>query len=92
MGKAKRDYFKGFYRILKNGDKYDLVFTHSLDGDHHGRGLNCDVEIAVNCSMNQIKEAVKENKIKRAIWYGSGSNHYIMPKDFISGKVLLFLI
>ena len=92
MGKAKRDYIKGFYRILKNGDKYDLVYTNSIDGDPYGRGLNCDLEIARDCSMNQLKEAVKENKITRAIWYGTGSDSYIMPRDFVSGKVMLLII
>ena len=49
--RAKRDYCKGVYRLLYEYDdktKFDLVLTHSLNGDPNGRGLNCDFVIGIN--------------------------------------------
>ena len=49
--KAKRDYNKGVYRLLyvyPDKTKFDLVLTHSIDGDPNGKGLNADFVFAEN--------------------------------------------
>lgn len=87
--KAKRDYCKGVYRLLYEYDdltKFDLVLTHSLNGDPNGRGLNCDFVIAQKIDWEQLKTEIKKNKITRAIWFGNREEDYVIPKDVISGR------
>ena len=72
-----------------NNKKYDLVLTHSLDGDPDGNGLNSDFVFASNLTMDEFKNEVKKNKITRAIWFANREDGYVMPKDLISGKVQL---
>lgn len=87
--KAERDYVKGVYRMLYDYDdlnKFDLVLTHSLDGDPKGRGLNSDFVFAEKIEWKDLKEQIKRNKITRAIWYGVGEDGYVMPKDVVSGR------
>ena len=87
--KAKRDYCKGVYRLLfeyKDTTKFDLVLTHSVDGDPNGKGLNADFVLAEKIDWKQLKEEIKKNKITRAIWFANYKDGYVMPKDVISGK------
>ena len=87
--KAKRDYCKGVYRLLYEYDdktKFDLVFTHSLNGDPNGRGLNCDFVLAQKIDWEQFKSEIKKNKITRAIWFSNREDGYVIPKDVVSGK------
>lgn len=87
--KAKRDYCKGVYRLLyeyNDKTKFDLVLTHSLNGDPNGRSLNCDLVIAQKINWEQLKTEIKKNKITRAIWFSNREDGYVIPKDVISGK------
>lgn len=87
--KAKRDYCKGVYRLLYIYDdksKFDLVITHSVDGDPNGRGLNADFVFASKINWNDLKREIKKNKITRAIWFSNNEDGYVMPKDVVSGK------
>lgn len=87
--KAKRDYSKGVYRLLYIYDdksKFDLVLTHSIDGDPNGRGLNADFVFASKIDWNDLKDEIKKNKITRAIWFSNSEDGYVMPKDVVSGK------
>lgn len=87
--KAKRDYNKGVYRLLyrySDKTKFDLVLTHSVDGDSNGKGLNADFVFAENINWEQLKEEIKKNKITRAIWFSNREDGYAMPKDIISGR------
>lgn len=87
--KAKRDYCKGVYRLLYIYDdksKFDLVFTHSIDKDPRGKGLNVDFVFASKIDWEQLKKEIKKNKIARAIWFSNSEDGYVMPKDVVSGK------
>ena len=87
--KAKRDYCKGVYRLLyiyPDKTKFDLVLTHSIDGDSNGKGLNADFVFAKNINWEQLKEEIKKNKITRAIWFSNREDGYAMPKDIVSGR------
>lgn len=87
--KAKRNYNKGVYRLLYRYDdkkKFDLVLTHSVDGDPNGKGLNADFVFAKNINWEQLKEEIKKNKITRAIWFSNREDGYAMPKDIVSGR------
>jgi len=87
--KAKRDYNKGVYRLLyvyPDKTKFDLVLTHSINGDPNGKGLNADFVFASKIDWEQLKKEIKKNKITRAIWFGVGENNYVMPKDVVSGR------
>lgn len=87
--KAKRDYCKGVYRLLyeyKDTTKFDLVLTHSMNGDPNGRGFNCDFVIAEKIDWEQLKTEIKKNKITRAIWFGTREEDYVMPKEITSGR------
>ena len=87
--KAKRDYCKGIYRLFfeyKDTTKFDLVLTHSMNGDPNGRGFNCDFVIAEKIDWEQLKTEIKNNHITRAIWFGTREEDYVMPKDVTSGK------
>lgn len=87
--KAKRNYNKGVYRLLyaySDKTKFDLVLTHSIDGDPNGKGLNADFVFAKNINWEQLKIEIKKNKIIRAIWFSSREDGYVMPKDIISGR------
>lgn len=87
--KAKRDYCKGVYRLLYIYDdktKFDLVLTHSMDRDPNGHGMNADFVFAEAIDWEQLKSEIKKNKITRAIWFGTGEDNYVMPKDVISGR------
>ena len=87
--KAKRDYNKGVYRLLYRYDdkkKFDLVLTHSVDGDPNGKGLNAVFVFAENINWEQLKEEIKKNKITRAIWFSNREDGYAMPKDIVSGR------
>lgn len=87
--KAKRDYCKGVYRLLYIYDdktRFDLVLTHSMDGDPNGHGMNADFVFAEAIDWEQLKKEIKKNKITRAIWFGTGEENYIMPKDIVSGR------
>ncbi len=87
--KAKRDYCKGVYRLLYIYDdktRFDLVLTHCMDGDPNGRGLNSDFVFAEAINWEELKSEIKKNKITRAIWFGTGEDNYVMPKDVVSGK------
>ena len=87
--KAKRDYNKGVYRLLyeySDKTKFDLVLTHSVDGDPNGKGLNADFVLAEKIDWKQLKEEIKKNKITKAIWFANYEDGYVMPKDIISGK------
>lgn len=87
--KAKRDYSKGVYRLLYVYDdksKFDLVLTHSIDGDPNGKELNADFVFATNINWEQLKKEIKKNKITRAIWFSNREDGYVIPKDVVSGK------
>lgn len=87
--KAKRDYCKGVYRLLYIYDdktKFDLVLTHSMDGDPNGHGMNADFVFAEAIDWEQLKKEIKKNKITRAIWFANYEDGYVMPKDVVSGK------
>ena len=87
--KAKRDYCKGVYRLLyiyNDKSKFDLVLTHSIDGDPNGKGLNADFVFASKINWNDLKREIKKNKITRAIWFSNNEDGYVMPKDVVSGK------
>ena len=87
--KAKRDYCKGVYRLLYIYDdktKFDLVLTHSMDGDPNGHGMNADFVFAEAIDWEQLKKENKKNKITRAIWFANYEDGYVMPKDVISGR------
>lgn len=87
--KAKRDYSKGVYRLLyrySDKTKFDLVLTHSIDGDPNGKGLNADFVFASKINWEQLKKEIKKNKITRAIWVSNSEDGYVMPKDVVSGK------
>lgn len=87
--KAKRDYCKGVYRLLYIYDdktKFDLVLTHSMDGDPNGHGMNADFVFAEAIDWEQLKKEIKKNKITRAIWFANYEDGYVMPKDVISGR------
>ena len=93
--KAKRDYCKGVYRLLYIYDdktKFDLVLTHSIDGDPNGHGMNADFVFAEAIDWEQLKKEIKKNKITRAIWFGIGEDNYVMPKDITSGKYMGVII
>ena len=87
--KAKRNYNKGVYRLLYRYDdkkKFDLVLTHSVDGDPNGKGLNADFVFAQKINWEQLKTEIKKNKITRAIWFGNREEDYVIPKDVTSGR------
>lgn len=87
--KAKRDYCKGVYRLLYIYDdktKFDLVLTHSMDGDPNGHGMNADFVFAEAIDWEQLKKEIKKNKITRAIWFANYEDGYVMPKDVINGR------
>lgn len=87
--KAKRDYNKGVYRLLyvyPDKTKFDLVLTHSIDGDPNGKGLNANFVFAKKIDWEQLKTEIKKNKITRAIWFARGEDGYVMPKDVVSGR------
>ena len=87
--KAKRDYNKGVYRLLyvyPDKTKFDLVLTHSIDGDPNGKGLNADFVFAQKINWEQLKTEIKKNKITRAIWFGNREEDYVIPKDVTSGR------
>ena len=87
--KAKRNYCKGVYRLLyiyNDKSKFDLVLTHSIDGDPNGKGLNADFVFASKINWNDLKREIKKNKITRAIWFSNNEDGYVMPKDVVSGK------
>lgn len=87
--KAKRNYNKGVYRLLyrySDKTKFDLVLTHSVDGDPNGKGLNADFVFATNINWEQLKKEIKKNKITRAIWFSNREDGYVIPKDVVSGK------
>lgn len=93
--KAKRDYCKGVYRLLYIYDdktKFDLVLTHSMDGDPNGHGMNADFVFAEAIDWEQLKKEIKKNKITRAIWFGTGEDNYVMPKNITSGKYMGVII
>lgn len=93
--KAKRDYCKGVYRLLYIYDdktKFDLVLTHSMDGDPNGYGMNADFVFAEAIDWEELKREIKKNKITRAIWFGTGEDNYIMPKDITSDKYMGVII
>lgn len=93
--KAKRDYCKGVYRLLYIYDdktRFDLVLTHSMDGDPNGHGMNVDFVFAEAIDWEQLKSEIKKNKITRAIWFGTGEENYVMPKDVVSGKYMGVII
>ncbi len=93
--KAKRNYCKGVYRLLYIYDdktKFDLVLTHSIDGDPNGHGMNADFVFAEAIDWEQLKKEIKKNKITRAIWFGTGEDNYVMPKDITSGKYMGVII
>lgn len=86
--KAKRDFNKGVYRMIYGYDdltKFDLVYTYALDRDPKGKGLNCDLVLAKRIVWNDLKSQIKKHKITRAIWYGNGEDHYVIPKEVLNG-------
>lgn len=92
MGKAKKDFTRGVYRLLYKGNNedsvnlFDLVITHSLTGDKTGfDGMNADFVYEENITFEELKTAIRKHKITKAIWINR--NDYVMPKDVLSGKV-----
>ena len=89
--KAKRDYCKGVYRLLyvyPDKTRFDLVITHSVDGDPNGNGLNADFVFAKKIDWEKNKKEIKKNKITRAIWFSNREDGYAMPKDIVSGRYM----
>ena len=72
--------------IYNDKSKFDLVLTHSIDGDPNGKGLNADFVFASKINWNDLKSEIKKNKITRAIWFSNNEDGYVMPKDVVSGK------
>lgn len=90
MARAKRDYSKGFYRLVwmegrEREKRFDLVFTRSLDGDPNGLGINIDYEIEREIDPNDgLRNAIKKHKLTKAIWISY--DDYIMPQRFLKDK------
>lgn len=97
MRTAVKDFNKGVYRLISNGDKtFDLVLTHSLTGNKLGYdGMNCDLvlEEGIKCNSSErncdLAKAIRKHKITRAIWYSHDG--YVIPKEVLKNGFILFV-
>lgn len=98
MRTAEKDFNKGIYRLISNGDNtFDLVFTRSLTRNKYGSdGMNYDLvlEQGIKCNTSErncdLVKAIRKYKITRAIWYGY--NDYVTPKEVLKNGFMLIVV